>query len=587
MRIEGSVRRYLFALMCASVLVSMVVMCQCGGSQLPVSGRKVVLKVGMQEEPSTLNILNYQSVWSGYVLGRFYRTLYDEGPVDFEMVPILAESLPQYDAATTSCIVRLRRGITWDDGVPFTAADVVFTANMHLQIKIPSLYYAAWEFIDRVEALNDYTVKFVLKTPRATFFSNTLMPDNFILPRHRWAPVVEDVKHTADPVGNLMEYQPDVPVGLGPFRFVEWRRGSYIKVVSNPNFYGRGLKLKGLEFGPFMDEILYKIYRNTDTAILALKKGDIDYIWWPIQPGYLDELKGHPDIAVTSNPANGWKFLAFHCNREPFNDVNFRRACHWLIDKDFLVERVLQGHGQRADNFVPPVNKFWHNPDVPVIGKGMTKAERWREAKAILSNAGYSWTVPPEIHEDGTMTSGKELRMPNGKPLKAFSLLTPTADYDPLRATTGTYIQQWWRKFGIPVTAVPTSINDILRRADPTGDFDIYMLGWIRLPIDPEYLSTLFTSRQAVKDGNNTSCYRNPAYDALAAQADAEMDREARRRIIFRMQEIIIADVPYIPLYAEDVIEAYRKDRFTGWVHEANGIGNPWSILTIKPVQPR
>ncbi len=587
MKTNGKVRRCLFAVMCASVLGSTVVMCQCGGSQLPVLGRKVVLKVGMQEEPSTLNILNYQSVWSVYVLGRFYRTLYDEGPVDFEMVPILAESLPEYDAATTSCIVRLRRGITWDDGVPFTAADVVFTAKLHLQLKIPSLYYAAWDFIDRVEALDDYTVKFVLKTPRATFFSNTLLPDNYILPRHRWRAVVEDVKFTADPVNNFLEYQPNVPVGLGPFRFVEWRRGSYIKVVSNPKFYGRGLKVKGLEFGPFIDEILYKIYRNTDTAILALKKGDIDYIWWPIQPGYLDELKGHPDIAVTTNPANGWKFLAFHCNREPFNDVNFRRACHWLIDKDFLVERVLQGHGQRADNLVPPVNKFWHNPDVPVIGKGMTKAERWREARAILSNAGYSWVVPPEIREDGTMTPGKELRMPNGKPLKAFSLLTPTADYDPLRAMSGTYIQQWWKEFGIPVTAVPTSVNDILRRADPTGDFDVYILGWIRLPIDPEYLSTLFTSRQAVKDGNNTSCYRNPTYDALAAQADAEMDREARRMIIFRMQEIIMADIPYIPLYAEDVIEAYRKDRFTGWVNEANGIGNPWSILTIKPVQPR
>jgi len=79
--------------------------------------------------------------------------------------------------------------------------------------------------------------------------------------------------------------------------------------------------------------------------------------------------------------------------------------------------------------------------------------------------------------------------------------------------------------------------------------------------------------------------YSNPAFDRLADRSAKELDEEKRRKSIFEMQEYIIKEAPYIPLYTSTSIEAYRKDRFTGWVNQLDGIGNGWSFLFLKPIK--
>ena len=115
-------------------------------------------------------------------------------------------------------------------------------------------------------------------------------------------------------------------------------------------------------------------------------------------------------------------------------------------------------------------------------------------------------------------------------------------------------------------------------------DFDTFILGY-RFGIDPDYLRNFFDSAQIKKRGRNTSSYSNPAFDKLAEESTREMDREKRRKIIFEMQSILMDDIPWIPLFNASVIEGYRKNRFSGWVNELNGIGNHWSFLLVKPVK--
>ncbi len=567
----------------AAVMIAALAAAGCGKAPAPRPPGAAIhtLMIGGQDEPKTLNPLKMQDVWSWNACMLLYESLYSRNPQTFEIIPWLAEGEPEYDQTANTCVVRMKKGALWDDGVPVTARDVAFTGQLMIEFKIPR-FYSGWSFVEKVEALDDCTIRYTLKEPYAVFYTDTLM--SIILPEHAWAPIVAEVKKAADPLTNLLDYRIEQPVGMGAFKFKEWNKGSYVKLVKNDRYFATGMEVKGQRVGPYIDEILLKVYGTTDAAILALKKGDIDFYWWPIQPGFVETLKTDPRIGVTENAEDGFKYLAFNVRRAPFNDVSFRRATAYLIDKDFIVKRVLQGYGERNDNIVPPGNAYWFNPETPKFGKGMSPAERMKKAVEILKQAGYSWEREPGINDRGEIEAGSGLTMPGGEKIKPFTLLTPPADYDPQRAMSGTFIQQWWREAGIPVTAAPTSFGDIVNKVHSEWNFDTYLLGWT-LAIDPDYLRGFFHSREIVKDGYNSMGYSNPGYDRLAESSAREMDLEERRAIILKMQDYIIREAPMIPLYSAAKIEAFRKDRFTGWVDQLEGIGNGWSFVFLKPVE--
>jgi ABC-type transport system substrate-binding protein len=101
--------------------------------------------------------------------------------------------------------------------------------------------------------------------------------------------------------------------------------------------------------------------------------------------------------------------------------------------------------------------------------------------------------------------------------------------------------------------------------------------------MDPDYLRNFFLSANDKERGWNISGYKNPEFDHLAEKSTSEMNRELRKKLIFKMQKIIMRDVPYIPIYDPALIEAVRKDTFTGWVETLDGIGNLWSFCLVKP----
>lgn len=563
------------------LLVLLVLLAVLGLSNIGFSAtsRCTYLKIGMQDEPKQLNPFKASDVWSWNVIGFLYNSLYTHNPQTFEIIPWLADGKPEYNHKNNTCIVHLKKNVQWEDGKPFTADDVAFSSQVLMEFKVPQ-YYSAWDFITRVEALDKYTVKFWLKEPYAIFFTRTLM--SLIVPKHTWEPIIDEVKKTKDPLNSLLVYEMTKPVGMGPFKFEEWKKGSYVRLVKNPLYFATGMTIKGKKVGPYFNEILFKIYGTTDAAILALKKGDIDYIWWPVQPGFVEELSRDKNITLTNSPENGLKYLAFNLRRVPFKDINFRQAVAYLIDKEYIQKRVLQNYGIPNDSIVPPGNKSWFNPSTPKYGKDLSQAQRVKKAVEILKKAGYSWEKEPKIEVSGKITKGEGLKMKDGKPVKPFKILTPPADYDPLRAMCGMLIQEWLQQVGIPASANPTSFGDIINKVRTEWDFDMFILGY-KLSLDPDFIRTFFHSNQVVKDGDNPMAYINPEFDKLADASAKEMVEEKRRELIFKLQEFIIKEAPWVPLYTLSQIEAYRNDRFTGWVNQLDGIGNGWSFMFIKP----
>ena len=133
------------------------------------------------------------------------------------------------------------------------------------------------------------------------------------------------------------------------------------------------------------------------------------------------------------------------------------------------------------------------------------------------------------------------------------------------------------------VRACIREIERIHNRFKGRHEFDAFILGYGRLSMDPDYLRNFFHSANDKQRGWNMSGYNNPEFDRIADKSASEMNPEQRKKLIFKMQKIIMEDVPYIPIYNPALIEAVRKDTFTGWVETLDGIGNLWSFCLVKP----
>ncbi len=538
-----------------------------------------MLKIGLLEEPRTLNIWRASDSWSLHVLGLIYQPLFVRSPKTLKLIPWLAAAAPVFDPNTLSYTVKLRPA-KWSDGTELTSKDVAFTGNFIKEFKVPR-YLSRWKFVKKIETPDKHTVKFYLAKPMAIFLARTLTTP--IVQEKEWAATIEEARKTQKPLARLLNQKIKNPVGTGPFVLKEWREGAYVFLEKNKFFFGTGQKIEDRLLGPYIDGIIFKIFGTSDAAILAMKKGSIDMFWWGVQPGYIEDLKASPDIQLFTNERSALYYIGFNVRKPPFNDANLRRAVATLIDEGFIISRILQGYGVRMYSIIPPGNVFWYCPDVPRYCTGCNREQRVKKAYEILKSAGYTWEVPP-VDKNGKLVHGEGIRMPGGRPMEKFTILTPPADYDPHRAMCGMMMQEWLRELGFPAYSRPMAFGALIQQVKVKHDFDAFVLGYGRLSLDPDYLRNFFVTKNDKKRGWNMSGYSNPEFDRIADESAAEMDMEKRRALIWEMQKIIMRDVPYIPLYNPKLIEATRKGKFGGWVQMLEGIGNLWSFCQLKPI---
>jgi peptide/nickel transport system substrate-binding protein len=541
------------------------------------------------------------TVWNAYATSGVYPSLFGYTTQRLQWVPVLAADFPTSLARTPGeplwrSTVTLRRGFRWSDGTEVTADDVAFTFGAiaalgpsRLGGNFPS--FAPEDLLARVEARDDHTVEFFLQRRDARFNFNILLAP--ILQRAFWKPRLDTALAGDDPIRTLSDVDVrDEPVA-GAFLYGTWERGAFVSRPANPRFALRGaveqlyangavrLAREGLYdwvgygeprgpvelevvTGPHVNEVHYRVYGNQATGVLALRAGEVHYLFNPLglEKGFQDQLQGLPGVALVENPTNGVRYLGFNLRREPMSILAFRQAVAVLLDREHISERVLQGVAEPVYAIVPPANAFWHNPAVPVYGQGMSRAERIREAVRLLEAAGFSWTQPPELDATGALVRpGGGLRLPGGRPVRPLELLGPGDAYDPLRATFALWIERWLNEVGIPVRPNLTAFNVVGERVFERQDFDMWILGW-SLGIYPSYLNAFFHSRYTGLRGHNAQGYSNPRYDALVEEFLQETDDMERARDLgFRLQEFLARDLPYLVLFDTPIVEAYRADR--------------------------
>ena len=527
-----------------------------------------------------------------------------------------------------SVVVNLRSDVTWTDGSPITAHDMAFTFETVTKYdglggNFPSLWPLAQiddttteedessQGVSHVEALDDTTVKITFNfDPGLAIwpFSVGFAP---IFQREYWEPKVDASPDTQ----TLYAISGMGSPNASAFNTVEHEKGAFWRNETISDYWNAGSRFKVFDSGtvhyttdsgelevwgdannttgsdtdsnttgndannttenddtladyiegPYVSDVLYSVYTDQNTAVLALTENDVDFILNPLglQSGLRNKVLASPDLDVAVNEAAGFRYLAFNTRKFPMNELAFRQALACRIDKEFMANTVLGGSAIPLDSLIPSGQTFWHNKDITSPCANQNDQERLETAVTTLKEAGWTWDVEPVWDEENldVIPKGQGLRGPNGEEIQPLTLLAPGPGYDPMRATYSLFIEEWATDMGIPLAAEPTGFSVIVDKV-VTGDpleWDLYILGWSVTPF-PDHVFRFFeSSADSALGGHNTTGYSNTEFDKLAERFKAAKTLEEARDLVHQGEAIIVRDMPYVLLFNTPLIEAYSN----------------------------
>ncbi|MEM8589001.1 MAG: ABC transporter substrate-binding protein [Pseudomonadota bacterium] len=283
--------------------------------------------------------------------------------------PWAAESYEWLDDTTVEVV--LRDGMNWHDGEPVTVEDVKFSFEAPMGDEAP-MYTPFVSNIADIEIVDDATLRFHLNSPSAAFPTASLAKINLI-PMHIWEPILADLA-TRDEE-NAEDYQEEVPIGSGPFRYASWLTNEEVVLEANTEHFA----------APNVDRWILRIVPNTEASLGMLRSGEINFLAdYPGDANILIEMANEDgDLEVVSTVDMGFRYVAFNHRRPPFSDPAFRQALSMAINRDLIVGAAFRGFAVPSNSVISPALDFWHNDAVDEFETGVEVAQ------AILAEAGY------------------------------------------------------------------------------------------------------------------------------------------------------------------------------------------------------
>lgn len=497
----------------------------------PVTGHAVTSQPAAEPTPTPVPVPGGRYVEGLVGLPLTLNPLLASSPSERDVASVLFEGLTWVDGTgrpkpelaetwTTSddglrYTFKLRRGVTWHDGQPFTAADVLFTVRLVQSPDFPGNPDLArfWRGI-RVDIEDPYTVVFTLLEPFAPFPNYASLP---ILPAHRLRGVLpEDLK--ADPFGLA-------PIGTGPFRLVTFDPETRQAILARyDGYYGQR---------PYLDEVEFRFYETVDELIEAFRDGDLDgagVLPWDVVVRGVD-LGG--DTRIFAPMLAGMTALFINQQTQFFSDVRVRQAIALAIDRDALVKEILHGQAEPGNGPIP-VSLWAYAPSEVSFDR-----ERARE---LLREAGWV-----DSDGDGVLdSSGVAFR---------FTLLVNQDDAQ--RVAVAHALVAQLQQLGIAVTVQPVS-STALQQALFGRQYSAAVFGWIPLSGDPDCFE-LWHSSQA-DTGLNVSGLRNQTIDTLLLQARLTSNEANRRSLYAEFQRVFVELAPAVVLYYPRYFFAVKGD---------------------------
>ena len=417
----------------------------------------------------------------------------------------------------------LRRGVRWSDAAPFSSEDVVFTVRVIQNSNNREIGRDGWDLIDRVDAHGPDIVVFHLRKPYSAFlptFFGSAGANPCVLPRH----LLWHFHSINDAAYNSM------PVGIGPFHYVRWKRGEVVVLEANP-FYFRGR--------PKLDRIEFRTVPNESTAYTEMQSGEAD-LWPLVRPGFYPRARSIPNTITQIIPGSYFSHMDFNLAHPVTNDLAVRQALRLGLDRARIREDVRHGTGTLQEGYAAP-GSVGYDASVP-----FTKFDP-AAAKALLDH--NHWVPGP----DG-------VRMRDGRRL---SLDIAVAAGNPDTETLVEEIRDMWHVLGVEVSVhfYPTTLLfDSLEHGGilASGRYDVSEFAWQGDVMGD--LSGLYTCDAVPPKGQNYLHYCSRSIDDLYSQMKETYDGGKRKPLLAQVQRTLASDVPTIVLAINDDIYVANSD---------------------------
>ncbi|MCX7522486.1 ABC transporter substrate-binding protein [Microbacterium sp. STN6] len=475
-------------------------------------------------------------------------------------VPLLGTSFKWNDDGT-ELTVGIRQGVKWSNGKPESADDVVYSLN--LVSNNPGLNTSGIKWT--AKKVDDKTV--VIDFPSTSFtLEPQVLGNEPIVPQSIWKNISDPTKTTNTK-----------PVGTGPYMLKSYTPQSYV-LEKNPYYWGTG------DTAPKVDQVRYISLANADAATSALESGQVDYMG-----GFLPTLKDivakHKNLSYSNSPqATTAIFTCANASmgcEGPQTDPAVRQAMYYAMDRTQLNTQALKGFGLSASPtlILNTVNKSQiTSPDYMTVPQ---KADA-DKAKSILKDAGWS------LGSNGYFTKdGKELDL-------SINVVSGWTDYD----TVCTLLKGQFKEAGINLSVNQTAQNS-WTQAEISGKYQL-SLNSINMGVSSnpyfQYSSYLASSATAKVGGSattNVSRFSDPAVDAAINTLATTNDESAQQAAYKTIQDTIVKQMPYIPIYVNQALAEYNNSRATGWPSQDNQYAFPlpwggnWGVgIVLKSARP-
>ncbi len=514
-----------------AVVFSLLLFQGCGAEERS-DGSASELRVAVPTDVGPLNIFaSHEEALTELV----YDKLLSPSPYVEEPRPWLAKSIEKIDPGTWE--VRVRDGIEWHDGEPFTAEDVKFTFDYFRETPTSRWTHHVSEVpeVDKVEVVDDATVRFECANPCPDLGPITLA-DLPIIPKHIW----EEVE------GSEAATVTDLPVGTGPYRLADYGTEKGYSFEANKNYFAGK---------PLVDRLTMPVIEDPSSTFTALRAGEIDAAARTVPPELLKEFDNSRDIDVaTTNPL---QFLELRLNyeREPFDVPEFRRALSLAVDRQALVDTILLGQGRPGTQGYPHPDSPWTNPD-------NEQPYDPDQSRRILDELDFT---------DGDGDGVRET--PGGDPLEFTIKVTGT---EPTDVRAAELVAEQFAEVGVRVK-VQTLDAGTIDGLFESRDFDI-SIGTITAHGVADPTQFIMSHRSGYLWKLPDVPY--PEMEALVEEWMQSTTIEERTEVSFEMQELFNSQPTALVLYYPEEHWAYRPEAHDKWAESPGyGIVHKWSLL--------
>ena len=454
-------------------------------------------------------------------------------------MPALATSWTVSDDGR-SVTFKLRDGVKWHDGTPFTSADVKYTFEEILKKHHPR-GRATFANLESVETPDKLTAVFKLSKPSAYMMAALSASESPVLPKHLY----EKGDPTTSP-------QLAAPVGTGPFKFAEWQRGKFIRLVKNPDYWVKGQ--------PHFDALIVRFIPDAGARAVALETGELDVSGGdPVPLADLKRIDALPSLEVTTEGYSMYGamyYLEFNMRDPQFKDVRVRQAIAHAIDRDFVAKNTWFGYATPATGPISNKQPKFYTDNVPKYPFNTKRAEE------LLDQAGF--------------------------PRKADGIRFKIS-HDPASGSEeyrrfGEYFKQAMKTIGIDVELRVSDSATYQRRVWTDNAYQTTSYGIFTMPDPTIGVQRVFWSKNIRKGVpySNGSGYTSAEMDALLEAAQVERDPTKRRDLWHKMQTVAMTDLPIIPIINRSHTSVYSK-RLAHFTEDVEGVFGTFASVSRAP----